>query len=89
MDDRAARAVGIPMFGLGIPVVVDLYAGLPDASAAVAWGALWFLGLAWAIWHGNRWLLFRNMASDWMTHPVRRVVRLLAGIVLHRPWPRS
>lgn len=74
--------MGIPTFGLGIPVLVDLYAGLSPSSAAVRWGAAWFLLLAWAVWHGNRWLLFRNMTTDWLTHPARRVVRLLGGIVL-------
>ncbi|MEO8702384.1 MAG: histidine kinase [Kofleriaceae bacterium] len=83
IDDRLVRFVGIPAFGIAIPRLTDLFAGT-GASDPVYWlGSLWFLGLAAAIWHGNRWLLLEQRRHwGWFDHPVRKVVTLLAAIVL-------
>jgi sensor histidine kinase YesM len=83
IDDRRARLLGIPAFGTAIPFAFDLYGDL-GARDALAWlGAALFLALSFAIWHGNRWLLFRSRtARAWLDAPVRRVVLLVAGIVL-------
>jgi sensor histidine kinase YesM len=84
LDDRAARAVGIPAFALTIPPLTGLY-GDGSSSWTVWWlGFAYFTGLSFAIWHGNRWLLLRSRSStDWLERPVRRIVLLLAGIVLY------
>jgi Histidine kinase len=82
-DDRLVRAIGIPVFGLGIPRITGLFDGVPVASATYWIGTLVFLVLATAIWHGNRWLLFEQRRHwGWFDHPVRKVVMLLAAIVL-------
>lgn len=82
LDDRLARAIGIPVFGLGIPLLFDLYGPL-TATDPLAWaGGASFVVLAWLLWHGNRWLLFRHRAVDWLTHPLHKIARLLLGIVL-------
>src|SRR5690348_5375419 len=60
IDDRLVRAVGIPVFGLGIPRVTDLLDDVPLDSAAYWLGTIAFVVLAAAIWHGNRWLLFEQ-----------------------------
>lgn len=83
VDDRWVRAAGIPAFGIGIPRIT----GLLDATAATTtayWiGTAAFIALAAAIWHGNRWLLFEQRRHwDWFDHPVRKLVMLLAAIVL-------
>jgi hypothetical protein len=83
INDRLVRAIGIPAFGLGIPHLTGLVDGVSPRSAAYWLGMVWFLGLAAAIWHGNRWLLFEQRRHwDWFDHPVRKVVMLLAAIVL-------
>jgi hypothetical protein len=83
LDDRLVRAIGIPAFGLGIPHLTGLVAGVPLASATHAAGLAWFLLLAAAIWHGNRWLLFEQRRHyGWFDHPARKVVLLLAANVL-------
>src|ERR1041384_512002 len=83
VDDRWVRAVGIPVFGLGIPRITGLLDGLAPASASYWIGTLAFVVLAAAIWHGNRWLLFEQRRHwDWFDHPVRKVSMLLAAIVL-------
>jgi hypothetical protein len=83
VDDRLVRAIGIPGFGIAIPRLTGLLEGVSPGSAAYWLGSLWFLALAAAIWHGNRWLLFEQRRHwGWFDHPVRKVVMLLAAIVL-------
>src|ERR1044071_3738451 len=81
--DHWVRAVGIPVFGLGIPRSTDLLAGLTIDQPIYWVGTLAFLALAAAIWHGNRWLLFEQRRHwGWFDHPARKVMMLLAAIVL-------
>jgi hypothetical protein len=83
IDDRWARAIGIPGFGLIIPRVTGLLAGLGPTQIGWWIGTLWFFGIALAIWHGNRWLLFEQRRHfGWFDHPVRKLSMLLAAIVL-------
>ena len=83
LDDRLVRAVGIPAFGLGIPRLTGLLDGIA-ASQPLYWlGTILFLVLAAAIWHGNRWLLLEQRRHwGWFDHPGRKLVMLLAAIVL-------
>jgi two-component system, LytTR family, sensor kinase len=83
VDDRLVRAVGIPAFGIAIPRLTGLLDGVFVDSPAYWLGSLAFIVLAAAIWHGNRWLLFEQRRHwGWFDHPVRKVVMLLAAIVL-------
>jgi hypothetical protein len=83
IDDRWVRAVGIPLFGLGIPRLTPLFAGVSPDAPAYWIGTVAFVGLAAAIWHGNRWLLFEQRRHwGWFDHPARKVMMLLAAIVL-------
>lgn len=83
IDDRWARAIGIPGFGLIIPRVTGLLVGLGPTQVGWWIGTLWFLGIAFAIWHGNRWLLFEQRRHyGWFEHPLRKLSMLLAAIVL-------
>src|SRR5262249_35260867 len=83
IDDRWVRAGGIPLFGLGIPRVTHLMAAVPVYQASYWIGTVAFVALAAAIWHGNRWLLFEQRRHwGWFDHPVRKVMMLLAAIVL-------
>jgi hypothetical protein len=83
IDDRLVRAIGIPAFGLAIPHVTGLFAGVAIGTSAFWVGTGWFLALSAAIWHGNRWLLLEQRRHwDWFDHPVRKIVMLMAAIVL-------
>jgi hypothetical protein len=84
IDDRWIRAVGVPGFGLAIPQLTGLFGPLGWRDAAAWWGQLWFIALAAAIWQGNRWLLFQQRRRwDWLDHPVRKLVMLVAAIVFY------
>lgn len=82
-SDLLARCVGIPAFGIAIPLVFGLYGAVPFASPNFFVGQALFLALSFSLWQGNRWLLFATAGRfDWLERPVQRVLRLLAGIVL-------
>lgn len=84
LDDRLVRAVGIPGFGLSIPHLTGLFGGLGPGDAGFWLGTIWFVALSAAIWHGNRWLLFEQRRHwDWFRHGPRKVMMLLAAIVLY------
>lgn len=83
INDGLVRAVGIPAFGLAIPHLTGLFAGVAVGTAAFWVGTAWFVVLSAAIWHGNRWLLLEQRRHwDWFEHPVRKIVMLMAAIVL-------
>ncbi len=84
LDDRLVRAIGIPSFGLSIPHLTGLFGGLGPGDIGFWLGTIWFVALSAAIWHGNRWLLFEQRRHwDWFRHGPRKVVMLLAAIVLY------
>jgi hypothetical protein len=83
VDDFWPRAVGIPAFGVGIPLLFGLYGPVPFPSPTWLFGQALFLALAFSLWQGNRYLLFVTADRfDWLQRPWKRVGRLLLGIVL-------
>src|SRR5690348_212908 len=83
IEDRLARAIGIPGFGLVIPRLTGALDEVRPEGVAYWLGTVWFVVLAAAIWQGNRWLLFEQRRRwGWFDHPVRKVVALLAAILL-------
>jgi hypothetical protein len=84
IDDRWVRRVGVLGFGLIIPRVTPLLESLAPTQLGYWLGTLAFIGLAAAIWHGNRWLLFEQRRHfGWFNHPLRKLAMLLAAIVLY------
>jgi len=84
LDDRGIRMLCIPLFGAAIPLVTGLYGPIGPLSRAFWLGLLWFIGVSWAIWHGNRFFYLRQRQSnDWFQHPARRIVYMLAAIVFY------
>ncbi len=83
IDDRWSRRLGIPGFGLVIPHATGLMGQLGPSDVAFWVGSALFVALAWAIWEGNRWLLFRQRERlDWFTQPVGKLLYLVVGCVL-------
>lgn len=68
---------------MAIPWLFGLYGDVAVGSPVFFLGQVMFLALSFALWQGNRWLLFVTADRfDWLDRPVHRVLRLLAGIVL-------
>ena len=84
LGDRPIMAIGIPAFGLAIPVLTGLYGTLTPAEPAFWAGGVAFMALAAAIWLGNRWLLLQQRRHlDWFEHPARKLLMLVAANVLY------
>src|SRR5215470_7977346 len=83
VDDRWVRMIGIPAFGIANTRLTDLLDGVAIDQPSYWIGSIAFAALAAAIWHGNRWLLFEQRRHfGWFDQPIRKVVMLLAAIVL-------
>lgn len=81
VNDIGFRLILIPFFGILIPIVT----GLIDNSSYSLWQTklsyLYTIGIAFIIWHGNRFLLFTlRTYFDWFNKPVRKIVSLVLAI---------
>ena len=77
-------AIGIPAFGLSIPLLTGLYGSLTPGEPAFWIGGVAFVALAAAIWLGNRWLLLQQRRHlDWFEQPARKLMMLVAANVLY------
>ena len=84
LEDLGIRLVGIPGFGVAIPNLTGLFGPLGPREPLYWFGYLWFIGLAWLIWQGNRWLLFQQRKHlGWFEQPVQKLVLLLFAIVCY------
>jgi len=84
IDDRWPRRLGILAFGLTIPHVAGLFGSVAAPEPRFWLGTAWFVALAWAIWQGNRWLLFRQRERlDWLSRPAGKVATMVAGCVFY------
>ncbi len=84
LNDRTIRIVLIPFFGFIIPNVTgmidnSLYS-LPERAAAY----LYFTFVAFAIWQGNRYLLFRlRLRFSWLSQPMYKVIALIVSNIFY------
>ena len=80
-NDIGFRVILIPFFGIAIPVISGMVNGQNFSNWQVKLSFLYTIFIAFAIWEGNRYLLF-SMRSyfDWYKKPVRKIIVLLFGI---------
>ena len=84
INDAVIRIIGIQLFGIVIPNATGLAdnADRPVSYLMLAYG--FFILIAFLIWQGNRFFLFRLQAKfNWFIHPLQKVVVLLAMNVLY------
>jgi sensor histidine kinase YesM len=84
VNDIGFRVVLIPFFGILIPIVT----GLIDHSKYSLWQTkfsyLYTIGIAFVIWHGNRYLLFTlRTYFDWFNKPIRKIVSLVLATTFY------
>ena len=84
LNDRTIRIIMIPFFGIVIPNVT----GLIDNSHYGGWhltaSYLYFTFIAFAIWHGNRYLLFRLRGRfSWLSQPMYKVLGLIVSNIFY------
>jgi len=83
-DDRPLMIFGSLGFGISIPLLTDLYGPITLRDGRFWLGNALFIALAFAIWGGNRWLLFKQRQHfDWFNNPLRKLLMLVTANVLY------
>ena len=78
LNDRMIRFIGVPTFGIVIPNVTGLFGNLTTGDATYWFGYGFFILLAFLIWQGNRYLLFRTRKRfTWFDRPIEKLILLL------------
>ena len=84
MNDVSIRLVGVPAFGIIIPNVSGLFGDLTYRNPAYWWGYIFFILLAYLIWQGNRYLLFRTRRRfTWFDKPIEKLILLLVNNIFY------
>jgi sensor histidine kinase YesM len=84
LNDNTIRWLGIPFFGIAIPNVTGLFGNLELTDPLYWLGYLIFIGLAAAIWQGNRYLLFRTRRRfTWFDKPIEKLVLLFVNNIFY------
>lgn len=77
LNDTLMRAIGIPFFGVAIPNITGLFGELSFGDRNYWLGYAYFIGLAFCIWQGNRYLLFRTRRRfTWFDKPIEKLILL-------------
>lgn len=78
------RLIGIPFFGIAIPNLTGLFGPLTWHDTLYWFGYLYFIGLAFLIWQGNRYLLFRTRKRfTWFDKPIEKLVLLFMNNIFY------
>lgn len=82
LNDRAIRMAGIPLFGIVIPNITGLFGDLSVQHLTYWLGYFYFILLSAAIWHGNRYLMFRTRRRfTWFDRPIEKLILLVVNNV--------
>lgn len=84
LNDTTIRLIGIPFFGLVIPNISGLIRLELYSFPEIVLGHLYFIFIAFCIWQGNRFLLFklRSMYS-WLNNPFQKIISLFMANLLY------
>lgn len=84
LNDNTIRVIGIPFFGIAIPNLTGLFGSLSFRDATYWLGYLYFILLAFLIWQGNRYLLFRTRKRfTWFDKPIEKLVLLFMNNIFY------
>ena len=84
LNDVTFRFIGIPFFGILIPNATGLFGSLTHTNPTYWAGYIYFIGLAYLIWQGNRYLLFRTRKRfTWFDRPIEKLILLLVNNIFY------
>jgi sensor histidine kinase YesM len=82
LNDNMIRLIGIPAFGILIPIVTGLLHGLSWEYPSYWISHVYFILLSGIVWHGNRYLLFRTRQRfTWFDKPIEKLILLVINNV--------
>lgn len=78
LNDIGFRLILIPFFGILIPILTGLVDHTRQSLWETKFSYLYTIGIAFIIWHGNRFLLFTLRSYfDWFNKPIQKIVFLV------------
>lgn len=84
INDKTIRLLFIPFFGIVIPNLTGLFGHVTYRSPLYWIGYVYFILISFVIWHGNRFLLFKQRQHyDWFANPLRKLVMLVFANVFY------
>jgi hypothetical protein len=84
LNDGIIRLIGVPCFGVIIPHATGLFGDLRFDDIAYWFGYVYFILLAFLIWQGNRYLLFRTRKRfTWFDKPIEKLILLLVNNIFY------
>lgn len=84
INDTKIRLLFIPFFGIVIPNLTGLFGHITLTSPLYWIGYLYFILISFVIWHGNRYLLFKQREHyDWFQNPIRKLTVLVFANVFY------
>ena len=84
INDRLVRVIGILFFGIVIPNATGLIAHHNHPLAYLVLAYLYFVLIAFLIWQGNRFMLFKlEEKYNWFINPMQKVIMILGGNVFY------
>jgi sensor histidine kinase YesM len=84
LNDTAIRLALIPFFGLVIPNITGMIDNGRYTALELLFAYLYFIFIAFAIWQGNRFLLFRlRLRFSWLSQPLYKVLALVVSNIFY------
>jgi sensor histidine kinase YesM len=84
LNDLTIRLIGVPAFGIIIPNITGLFGDLTYRDTTYWIGYVYFIVLAYLIWQGNRYLLFRTRKKfTWFDKPIEKLILLLINNIFY------
>lgn len=84
LNDTTIRLVLIPFFGFVIPNLTGMIDNARYSAGELFFAYLYFTFIAFAIWQGNRYLLFRlRLRFSWLSQPMYKVMALVVSNIFY------
>jgi hypothetical protein len=84
LNDTTIRIVLIPFFGFVIPNITGMIDNSQYTGKELFFAYLYFIFIAFAIWQGNRYLLFRlRLRFSWLSQPMYKVFALVVSNIFY------
>ncbi len=84
INDKLVRIIGIQFFGIVIPNATGLVNNDIRSVPFLVVTYLYFILIAFLIWQGNRWILFKlENKYNWFINPAQKVVLIIGGNIFY------
>ncbi len=84
LNDTAIRLLLIPFFGFVIPNITGMIDNSRYNALQLLFVYLYFTFIAFSIWQGNRYLLFRlRLRFSWLSQPMYKVIALVVSNIFY------